>query len=174
MSNTAPESAPNAGTDNGATESPKAVGTASNPESDSGNESGDEEGSVEYWRKRSREHERRAKENSDKAKQFDELQEQSKTELQKAQERAEKAEKEREEALQQRLVTSLQATAGVSEDDAELWFGSNTEENLKARAAKLKELLGEKPPAKGHPAQTSNGERRAKSGDWLRESLTRR
>lgn len=124
---------------------------------------------VEFWKAKAREQEKRAKDNAAKAAQFDEFTEAQKSEQQKLLERAEQAEREaaalrsaREIDKFKEDITKNPKYAGVP---AHVLRGS-TEEEIEEHAAQLKALLpeprtpGQVPgegraptPATGNPAQ---------------------
>lgn len=74
---------------------------------------------VEYWKKRSRENERRAKENAEDAKKYAELQDAQKTEEQKRRELEERTKQETEALRLDNLRLRAAGTHGVSGEDEE-------------------------------------------------------
>lgn len=68
---------------------------------------------VEFWKAKAREQEKRAKENADAAKRLGEIEDASKTELQKANERAEQAERRAAEFESMALRSDVAASKGV-------------------------------------------------------------
>lgn len=98
---------------------------------------------VDFWKSKAREQEKRAKENADKAKKFDEVTEAQKTESQKILERAEAAEHRADalEAAQQRAdwIAQVSKKTGVPGDV----LRGETLDDIEAHAASVKALLPE-------------------------------
>jgi C4-dicarboxylate-specific signal transduction histidine kinase len=95
---------------------------------------------VDFWKQKAREQEKRAKENADARKQLDELTESRKSEIEKAQERAQAAEAEAATlpakvagALKSHLVT----LHDIDAEDAELFLTATDPELLLKQVAKL-------------------------------------
>lgn len=102
---------------------------------------------VEFWKEKAREQEKRAKENAAARLELDELrkaqlskEERAATEAAEAQARAERAEAE---ALRWRIA----ARNGISDEDAELFLTGSDEETLTRQAERFKELAVK--PSKG-------------------------
>ena len=79
---------------------------------------------VDFWKQKAREQEKRAKENADAAKRLDELEQASKSDLEKANDRAAKAEAEVKE-IEQQYVSGL-VTAGERYNKVvDIWSRAN-------------------------------------------------
>jgi hypothetical protein len=118
---------------------------------------------VEFWKAKAREQEKRAKENAAKASQFDQLTEAAKTELERAQERAEMAEREAATLKAEKEISGWKAQVAKSTGlPADVLRGATLEE-IEEHAASLKSLLPEprKPghvPAEGRSVATGSGD----------------
>jgi hypothetical protein len=133
---------------------------------------------VEFWKGKAREQEKRAKENADKAQKFDQVTAAQKSELQLAIERAEAAEKksavleaEKQKADWKAAVAKDPKYAGVP---ADVLRGESLEE-IEAHAASLKALLPEprKPgqvPGEGRTVTTGSGDPAQQFADILRKA----
>lgn len=88
---------------------------------------------VDFWKQKAREQEKRAKENADAAKRLDELEQASKSDLEKANDRAAKAEAEVgtiPAKVADALRVHLVALHEISKDDAELFLTATDPELL--------------------------------------------
>jgi hypothetical protein len=95
---------------------------------------------TDYWKRRSRENERRARENATAAKRLAELEESRKTDQEKAAERASKAEQEAREARLDSLRYRAAVKHGIGEDAFDL-LGSGEEDEITERAKRVGGLL---------------------------------
>lgn len=133
---------------------------------------------VDFWKAKARDQEKRAKENAAKAAKFDEVTEAQKTEQQKLLERAEAAEKraasleaEREVEGWKSAVAKNPKYAGVT---AEVLRGTTLEE-IEEHAAALKALLPEprKPgqvPGEGRTVTTGSGDPAQQFAELIRNA----
>lgn len=95
---------------------------------------------VDFWKAKAREQEKRAKENAEAAKRLAEFEESQKTEAQKIAERAAAAERARDEAIADGLRYKAAAMHGIDEDHFDL-LGSGDEEAITGRAERIGSLL---------------------------------
>lgn len=136
---------------------------------------------VDYWKARSRENEKRAKDNAAKAAEFDRVTEAQKSEQQKLIERAEAAEREatalrtaREIDKFKEDITKNPKYAGVP---AHVLRGS-TQEEIEEHAAELKALLPERRtpgqvPGEGRSPTPATGDPAQQFADILRNAQRR-
>jgi len=130
---------------------------------------------VEFWKSKAREQEKRAKDNATAAKKLSDLEESQKTELQKAIERAESAEG---------AISALQAAEQIrnAKDEvskrtgvpADVLRGSDLDE-IEAHAASLKALLPEprkagQVPAEGRTVSTGTGDPAQQFAELIRNA----
>lgn len=94
---------------------------------------------VDFWKQKAREQEKRAKENSDAAKRLAEIEEAGKTELEKATGRVTAAETERDDARAEALRLRIAVEHGIGLEDADLFLTGRDEESLRAQAKRLSE-----------------------------------
>ena len=92
---------------------------------------------VDFWKQKAREQEKRAKENADAAKRLAEIEEASKTESQKAADRLAAAEKAAEEARAEALRFRIATEFKLSEDDAATLEHVGTEDGMRQVAERL-------------------------------------
>jgi hypothetical protein len=131
---------------------------------------------VEFWKSKAREQEKRAKENAKAAERLSELEESQKTELQKAIDRAEAAERALDEQHAANQVQGWKADAaekfGVP---ADVLRGTNADEIFE-HAAKLKALLPEpRPghvPTEGRTVTTGGGDPAHQFANILKQQLS--
>jgi hypothetical protein len=103
---------------------------------------------VDFWKSKAREQEKRAKENADAAKELEAIRESQKSDQQRLVERAEAAERERDEERALRQVGDWKSeVAKKTGVPAEVLRGSSLED-IEAHAVSLKALLPE--PRPGH------------------------
>lgn len=110
------------------------------------------------WKAEARKWEARAKQNSDAAARLAQIEEANKTDLEKAVSRAEAAEKALAEAQAESLRLNVAARHGISGENLEFLVGS-TEEELEAKALKLKSLITDSKPDPFPKADPSQGPR---------------
>lgn len=140
---------------------------------DEGSETEDPTNTVEYWKKHSRENEKKAKANAAAAKKLAELEEASKSEEDKRAEAARKIEGERDEARREAAIARAALKYGLSEEDLDLISGGDPEE-IEDRAKRLSERISA--PANGRKPDPTLGREGAPKSDpdaWLRD-LARR
>lgn len=95
---------------------------------------------VEFWKQKAREQEKRAKENADAAKRLTELEEQNKSDVQKAIDRAEAAEKALAAKEAETLRLTVASKHGITGDYLDLLSGAD-EAELEAKAQKVASLI---------------------------------
>lgn len=134
---------------------------------------------VEFWKSKAREQEKRAKENADAATKLAAIEESQKSEQQKLVERAETAEKERDQERTLRQVDGWRAQvakdpkyAGITADV----LRGNTLEEIEAHAASLKSLLPEPRtpgyvPTEGRPVTAGTGDKATQFASFIRQQL---
>lgn len=120
---------------------------------------------VEFWKQKAREQEKRAKENAEAAKRLSEIEDAQKSESEKAADRIAKAEAEVAtvptkvaDALREHLVTLHE----IDEDDAELFLTANEPELLLKQVTRL---IGQSDKRKTKHTVPSEGRTTPKSGD---------
>jgi hypothetical protein len=115
---------------------------------------------VEFWKAKAREQERRAKENADAARRLREVEDGAKSETQKALERAEAAEKAAGESASRALRFEVAAEKGLTAKQALRLLGT-TREELEADADELLSILptGTRVPNFDSGARPDNGGR---------------
>lgn len=119
---------------------------------------------VDFWKSKAREQEKRAKDNAAAAKRLADLEESQKSEAEKVADRIAKAESE-VATIPQKVAESLRqhliALHSIEADDAELFLTSNDPEVLIKQANRLitqKPASGPKPnPQQGNPSQGRGG-----------------
>jgi hypothetical protein len=133
---------------------------------------------VDFWKAKAREQEKRAKENAVKAAEFDKVTDAQKTEQQRLLERAEAAEKERDEERALREIDGWKTQvakdpkyAGVT---AEVLRGATLEE-IEDHAAALKALLPEprkagQVPTEGRTVATGTGDPATQFAELIRNA----
>lgn len=94
---------------------------------------------VEFWKQKAREQEKRAKENSSAAKRLAEIEEANKTEAQKTADALAAAQRDAETARAEALRYRIASKHQVSDEDAELFLTGTDEETLTRQAQRLTE-----------------------------------
>lgn len=112
---------------------------------------------VDFWKQKAREQEKRAKENSDAAKRLAELEDAQKTEQQRQLEATEAAKRDAAEARAEALRYRIASKHGISEDDAETFLTGNDEETLTRQAERLSALATTNPNPSGPRPDLSQG-----------------
>lgn len=97
----------------------------------------DQEESVEYWRAKARQHERRAKDLASQAKRLEEIEEATKSAEQKQAEKIAKAEQRATKAEQDMLRFKIASKYRVGEEDADLFLTGTDEATLIKQAERL-------------------------------------
>jgi hypothetical protein len=104
---------------------------------------------VEFWKQKAREQEKRAKENADAAKRLSQLEEQNKSDVQKAIDRAEAAEQALAAKEAETLRLTIASKHGISGEYLDLLSGAD-EDELEAKAQKVASLIeSQQAPRKG-------------------------
>lgn len=130
---------------------------------------------VEFWKAKARDNEKRAKENSDAAKRLKELEDAQKTELQREREAREAAEKAAAELRAERELTQIRAQVSKSTGIPAEVLRGNTQEEIEDHAQSLKALLPEprKPgqvPAEGRTVSTGSGDPAQQFAELIRNA----
>lgn len=98
---------------------------------------------VEFWKQKAREQEKRAKDNSDAARRLAELEDAQKSETQRLTETADQARNEAAAARAEALRYRIASKHGISEDDAETFLTGADEESLIRQAERLAALAAQ-------------------------------
>jgi hypothetical protein len=128
-------------------QSAEATATEATTESTEKQETGSEEQqpkpteTVDFWKQKAREQEKRAKDNADAAKRLGEIEDAQKSETQKLTDRAEKAEKRADEAEGRLARLEVALDKGLTPSQAKRLVG-NTREELEADADELLADIG--------------------------------
>lgn len=99
---------------------------------------------VEFWKSKAREQEKRAKANADAAKRLAEIEEAQKTEAEKAADRIKQAEADTEKARAEALRLRIAAKHGISDEHADLYLTGTDEETLTKQAEGLSKLASDR------------------------------
>lgn len=99
---------------------------------------------VEFWKSKAREQEKRAKANADAAKRLTEIEDAQKTEAEKASERLRALESERDAAVRDALRFKVASKHGISDEDADLFLTGSDEETLTKQAERLSQHASER------------------------------
>lgn len=95
---------------------------------------------VEFWKEKAREQEKRAKANADAAARLAEIEEAQKTEAQKLAEARDAALSEAQAAKAEAMRLRIATKFGISEDDADTFLTGSDEETLTKQAERLSKL----------------------------------
>lgn len=121
---------------------------------------------VEFWKAKAREQEKRAKENADAAKRLAEIDESTKTEAEKAAARLAELESERDRAVADALRFKVASKYGIGDEDADLFLTASDEETLTKQAERLskredeRRQQGNRAPREGGTPQVKTDARR--------------
>jgi hypothetical protein len=102
---------------------------------------------VEFWKQKAREQEKKAKENVAARLELDELKKAQLSEAEKYAAERDEARKEAERNAAEARRWRVAARNGISDEDAELFLTGSDEETLNRQAERFKELMGK--PSKG-------------------------
>ncbi|MGC5249460.1 hypothetical protein ACPXB3_21350 [Gordonia sp. DT219] len=94
---------------------------------------------VDFWKQKAREQERRAKANADAATRLAEIEESQKSEAQKAADRVAQLEQEASSARAEALRFKVATKFGIGDEDADLFLTATDEETLTRQAERLAE-----------------------------------
>jgi hypothetical protein len=92
---------------------------------------------VEFWKQKAREQEKRAKENADAAKRLAEIEDANKSETQRAAERVASLEQEVAAARREALRFKVASKFGIGDEDADLFLTGSDEDTLTKQAERL-------------------------------------
>jgi hypothetical protein len=124
---------------------------------------------VEFWKEKAREQEKRAKSNAEAAKRLAEIEDAQKTEAQKTAEKLAELQTQLAAAEAKALRSSIAARHGIPPEDAELLLTGTDEETLTAQAERLAQTLGKPKPAPRSPQEGKGGDPKASDNDTVRE-----
>lgn len=93
---------------------------------------------VEFWKQKAREQEKRAKDNADAAKRLAEIEQSQKSEAEKTADRIKQLETEAGEARREALRFKVASEFGIASERAELLLTGSDEETMRRQAAALK------------------------------------
>ena len=122
---------------------------------------------VDFWKQKAREQEKRAKENADAAKRLAEIEESQKSEADKTADRIKLLETEAADARREALRFKVASEFGIASERAELLLTGSDEETMRRQAEALKgetderKKQGNRVPNEGrdnHPAKGSKGQ----------------
>lgn len=122
---------------------------------------------VDFWKAKAREQEKRAKENAEAAKRLAEIDESSKTEAEKATARLAELEAERDRAVADALRFKVASKYGIGDEDADLFLTASDEETLTRQAQRLssredeRKQSGNRAPNEGRTPPTKVDDRKA-------------
>lgn len=92
---------------------------------------------VEFWKEKAREQEKRAKANADAAKRLADIEESQKSGAQKAADRIAALEKQAADSAREALRFKVASKYGISDEDADLFLTASDEETLTKQATRL-------------------------------------
>ena len=116
---------------------------------------------VEFWKGKAREQEKRAKENAAAAQRLREFEDAQKTEAQRASERVKELEGAVEAAQRDALRFKVASKFGVSDEDADLFLTGSDEETLTKQAQRLSDRTTEA----GQPRRPTPDPTQGRGGD---------
>lgn len=128
---------------------------------------------VDFWKQKAREQEKRAKENSDAAKRLAELEDAQKSELQRQADATEAAKSEAVEARAEALRYRIASKHGISEDDAETFLTGTDEESLTRQAERLSALSNDTTHTSGPRPDLSQGAKGTGAGSSPEQDFAR-
>lgn len=121
---------------------------------------------VEFWKAKAREQEKRAKDNADAAKRLAEIEQSQKSEAEKSADRIKQLEGEAESARRDALRFKVASEFGIATERAELLLTGSDEETMRRQAEALKgesderKKQGNRAPSEGATTPTSAGDDR--------------
>lgn len=92
---------------------------------------------VDFWKQKAREQEKRAKENAAAAQRLAEIEQEQKSEAEKAADRLRELETERDNAMREALRFKVASKYGIGDEDAALFLTASDEETLTKQAERL-------------------------------------
>lgn len=125
---------------------------------------------VEFWKQKAREQEKRAKDNAGAAKRLAEIEEAQKSEADKAAERIRSLEGEVENAQRDALRFKVASQYGISDDDTELFLTGSDEDTLAKQAERLGQRSDER-KKQGNHAPREGATTRQPGPDEEREAV---
>ena len=118
-------------------EQPTAEATATEPQASEQTDQPKPTETVEFWKQKAREQEKRAKENADAAKRLADIEQSQKSEAEKAADRIKQLEDEASAARRDALRFKVASKHGISGEDADLFLTASDEETLTRQAERL-------------------------------------
>lgn len=121
---------------------------------------------VEFWKAKAREQEKRAKENAKAAQQLSEIEEAKKSEADKANDRIRELEERATAAQRDALRFKVASKYGIGDEDADLFLNGSDEETLQKQAERLsskqdeRKKQGNRAPNEGAPTPPAEGDDR--------------
>ena len=119
---------------------------------------------VDFWKSKAREQEKRAKENAAAAKRLAEIEQSQKSEAEKTADRIKQLESEAESARREALRFKVASKYGIGDEDADLFLTASDEETLTKQAERLsartaeQKKQGNRVPREGTTSTTSSNE----------------
>lgn len=150
--------------------------TTDAPEQEETREEASPTETVEFWKQKAREQEKRAKANADAARKLAEIEESTKTEQEKLAERLAEAEKAAATATAEALRFRVASKHGISDEDAELFLTGSDEETLMRQAERLAAKVaadGKPRPPKPDPNQGRSNDGPASTADQFAATVSK-
>lgn len=120
---------------------------------------------VDFWKSKAREQEKRAKANADAATRLAAIEEANKTEAQKSADQLAAAQRDAEQARAEALRFKIAAKFQVSDEDADLFLTGTDEETLTRQAQRLTDREAERKKGGNHVAREGKNPSAAKAND---------
>ncbi len=134
---------------------------------------------VDFWKQKAREQEKRAKENADAARRLAEIEESQKSEAEKAADRIRQLEQEADAARREALRFKVATKYGIGDEDADLFLTGSDEETLQKQAERLAARIdaqkkqGNTVPTEGRTPAASQGSKGSVFAEFAEEFFTR-
>lgn len=134
---------------------------------------------VEFWKSKAREQEKRAKENAAAAKRLAEFEESQKSEVERMADRIKQLENEAAAASRDALRFKVASKYGIGDEDADLFLTGSDEETLTKQAERLAARIetqkkqGARVPDEGRAPATSQGSAGSVFAEFAEEFFTR-
>lgn len=129
---------------------------------------------VEFWKAKAREQEKRAKDNATAAKRLAEIEEAQKSEAEKSADRIKALEGEAEKAKRDALRFKVASKYGIGDEDADLFLTGSDEESLMKQAERLAARTEERKKQGNHVAsEGQSGGAKASTADQFAEFISK-
>lgn len=134
---------------------------------------------VDFWKQKAREQEKRAKENATAAKRLAEIEEAQKSEAEKMADRIAQLEGEAEQARRDALRFKVASKYGIGDEDADLFLTGVDEETLTRQAERLaaredeRKKQGNRVPDEGRANTTAKGSKGQAFAEFAEDFFTR-